>query len=136
MSLDDSINVAPARCPQPRKLGKLLHIIRMIVGKGNYLSAGFFRNAFTCRRKSLGYKRDKMLRVYLVQKEYVSELIERHGGIRENLHHHVPFASIKAITYIPVPLPVRPQSSLKEQRVFKLGNILKLINAYNYLNAL
>ena len=108
----------------------------MIIGKFDYLPAGLFRNAFTRRRKSFCYEWDKMLCVYLVQKEYVSKLIEGHRRIGEDLHHHMAFASIKAITYLFVSLPVRPESSLKEQWILKLRNVLKFINADNYLHTL
>ena len=97
MSLADSLKSRHAFCSKPDLLGKLLDIIWMVICKGNNLFACILVNVFPSFLKSPADKIHPLRRLYLIEKQHVAELIERHGIVGEYFKHHMAFTPVKTI---------------------------------------
>ena len=93
-----------------------------------YLGSISFRNPLVCLAKTIEDERNPILFANLIEKNNLSESIERIVGIIENVHHHVAFASIEAIGCGLLLLPNGAHLSFHVLIFRKIGKLLKFIH--------
>ena len=67
----------------------------------------------------------------LFQEHQVPKFVKWHRRIRKHIEQHMALTTIKAISNMGMPLPMRPQFLLKCDRIFIIADTLKFVNTHD-----
>ena len=96
----------------PDEIAQLLQIPRMAFHDVAQLFCLLFADFFVRPVEGIDDEGHPFLFLYLVQEQYLSEAVEGVRRIVEDIHHHMPLASVKAIGDLLLLLPGRAHFSL------------------------